>query len=123
MKKFVPTLKIEGLRLEVAQRATDFVVDSIMNLPPRFKAREYGPVIALPVFVQQMIIEVMGRYSNQKIKTEGFNKINMVLSELMGYKIIPGYELAIVVFFPSEGAINPNGIYRIEFDQTKYLPE
>lgn len=118
MKTFVPIGLQTEPSLALCRAAYEFVLQTIEMAPLNFRARgSLGPVLVLPLFLQKMII----RLGPLGITTQGFNKIDKRLTRFAGYEVSPGYELAVIIFFPDQGPFSENAIYRVELTQTNLL--
>lgn len=121
MKTFVPTGFVTEPSLSSCLAATAWLNRVIAEAPENFRRNggDLGPTLVLPVFIQKMVI----RSGSVGISTEGFNNINKRLIRYNGYNVVPGYEFAVILFFPDQAPVNGNAIYRVDFTQTNFLPD
>lgn len=94
-----------GTEKPIEQRFQEFLFGRLAEVPAKFRGRYHGPVLALPRFMHKWVYWIGPE--QPKVRFESFQ-----------YKIVDGYELAAIIFFPETAGLHDGAVHRIEFEFT-----
>jgi len=99
--------------MEVNRAATEWVEYAILKAPFEFRLNQDKVLLAIPTTIQKMLLSYF-RSRNMQGLYVSKNDTTIFLN-LFGYKVVPGYEMAIVLYF--EDAVNDPEklIYKVPF--------
>jgi len=104
--------------MEVNKTVVEWVEDVLMSAPTEMRLNPDRCFLAIPNIAQRMILRYYrSRRDISKISsfTVPASYYTSVFSTLFGYKVVPGYEMAIVLYF-ADAATDPERlIYKVPF--------
>lgn len=102
---------MNGTEQDLNERLAGFVHDVVFHLPQEIKDDCKNRYIAIPYVFQRAIVKTMQKtldFHNQVAR----GLVGNVLARFMDFEVVPGYEIAVVVFH-RDTIFNPNEIYRV----------
>jgi len=115
MSKYIK-IKSGSQEEEVNQTVTEWVENVLLSAPIKMQLHPGRCYLAIPNIVQRMILRHFRRQaSSVQIGSFSSDDHNSVFSTLFGYRVVPGYEMAIILYF-AEAVTDPERmIYRVNF--------
>ena len=115
MSKYIK-IKSGSQEEEVNQTVTEWVENVLLAAPVEMQLHPGRCYLAIPNIVQRMILRHFRRQaSSVQIGSFSSDDHNSVFSTLFGYRVVPGYEMAIILYF-AEAVTDPERmIYRVNF--------
>lgn len=101
---------------EVNMAVTEWVENALLSAPVQMRLHPGRCYLAIPNIVQRMILRhFRSQASSLQIGSFSSDDHNSVFSTLFGYRVVPGYEMAIILYF-AQAVIDPERmIYRVPF--------